>query len=1080
MKQKSRRTSVLKWVLPIFCVCYFFPALFGQNNEITVTGKVSSDSSFLERVSIQLKGNTKRATLTDQNGNYTIKVPASGTLLFSIIGYEPQEVPINGRSTVSILMKAVNNALDAVVITGFGGSQKKASAVSSITTVDVKDLKGPTGNLTNTLAGRIPGMISFQRSGEPGLGSDNSTFYIRGLSTFGTGKRDPLILIDGVESSAIDMARLQPDDIADFSVLKDAAAASVYGARGANGVVLINTRTGKEGAAKFFFRAENRVSSNTKNFKFTDNITYMKTANEAAVTRTPLAVQPYTQNKINHTAAGDDPYLYPSNNWIDQLIKKYTINQSYNLNINGGTNRTRFYIAGTYNRDNGVLNVSPINNFNNNIKLANYSIRSNVNMTLTNTTELIVRVYGQFDDYNGPIGGGSRTFNNALWSNPVMFPAVYPQAKLPYIEHPLFGSAQNVAAGQVTSTLYLNPYAELVKGYSVYKTSNLQPQIELKQNLNFITPGLSFRTMGYLRRVSYYAVNRNYLPFYYTASVDPTTQNYNLNVLNDGGPTSVGQVGTEYLNYSENGKTVDSRLWLEGSLNYNHTFREKHTLGGMLVGVMSNYETGNAGNVTASLPQRNNGVSGRFSYAYDNRYLAEFNFGFNGSERFAKNSRYGFFPSVGVGYRISNEKFFDPIKNVINDLKFRGTFGLVGNDQIGSITDRFFYLSNVNLNDGYYGATFGRNDGVGSYYRPGLSISRYANDNITWELSRSLNLGMDLKMFRDLNITVDVYKQWRTQILQPKSSIESAAGFSAIPSSNYGKAETQGIDLAVNYQRSLTKNNWINLRGTLTYATSKKKVADEIQYPANIRYLSGVDHSLSQGWGMIAERLFIDDKEVANSPVQFGDNKLMAGDIKYKDVNGDGLVNLDDMVPIGYPQEPEIIYGFGASMGFKRLDFSFYFQGSARSTFFINPANIQPFYIETSIKYPGTNTVDPTLAGLAYQNNLLQVVSNDHWSEDNRNPYAFYPRLSTTRIASNNYNSTWWMRSGDFLRLKSVDLGYTLPDFKKIKLRAPRIYFSATNLFILSSFKLWDVEMGGSGLNYPVQSVYSLGAQLNF
>lgn len=1036
--------------------------LSAQENEITVKGNVSSDSAVLQGVTVQLKADAKRATQTDEKGNFSIRVPAKGTLVISSVGFETQEIAVNGKTTINVVLKNASGSLGDVVIIGFGGTQKKASMVSSITTVDVKTLKGPTGNLTNTLAGRIPGVISFQRSGEPGLGTDNSAFYIRGLSTFGTGKQDPLILIDGVESSPTDLARLQPDDISDFSVLKDAAAASVYGARGANGVVLVNTRTGKEGVARFSFRAENRVSSNTKNFNMADNITYMQLANEAALTRSPLAVQPYSQNKIEHTKAGDDPYLYPNNNWIDQLIKKYTVNQSYNLNVSGGTNRTRYYVAGTYNQDNGLLKLDPINNFNSNIKLKNYSIRSNVNLNLSENTELIIRMYGQFDDYNGPIGGGSATFNNALWSNQVMFPAVYPQSKLPYITHPLFGSARTVDGNGLTSTLYVNPYAQMVRGYSVYKTSNLQPQVELKQDLGFVTPGLSFRTMGYLRRYSFYSVDRSYNPFYYSAIVDPTTQDYNLTVLNDGSATSVGTVGTEYLGYAEGTKTVDSRFWLEGSVTYNRTFK-KHTVGGNIIAVISNYETGNAGSVTASLPQRNQTLSGRFTYGFDNRYLAEFNFGYNGSERFAKNNRFGFFPSAGVAYRISNEKFFTPLKNVITDLKFRATYGLVGNDQIGNINDRFFYLSNVNLNDGGFGASFGRNDGAGTYGRPGVSISRYANEGITWEQSRSMNLGMDMKLFYDLTLTVDVYKQWRSQILQAKSTVESAAGFSAIPSSNYGKAETQGIDVALNYQRSLNKNMWINVRGTFTYATSKVKVTDEIVFPSNIAYLSRANHSISQTWGLIAERLFIDQKEVANSPVQYGDIGLLAGDIKYKDVNGDGVINNDDMVPIGFPQQPEIIYGFGASFGYKRFDFSFYFQGAARSSFFINPWNIQPFYLNGG-----------------YQNNLLKVIADNHWSEDNQNPYAFWPRLSTWRVNSNNQTSTWWLRNGAFLRLKSVDMGYTLPDFKALKLKGTRVYFSATNLFILSGFKLWDVEMGGNGLNYPIQSVYSMGVQLNF
>ncbi|MVT09363.1 SusC/RagA family TonB-linked outer membrane protein [Chitinophaga tropicalis] len=1068
MKKIRRNVANISTIVVLLFITCITQKTYAQDNEITVQGRVTSDSSALQSVTVVLKSDIRKSTLTNEKGYFSMKVPSNGVLIFSMIGFEKQEVPINGRPSLNVLLATKDNGLNEVTITGFGGTQKKASMVSAITTVNVKELKGPTGNLTNMLAGRIAGMISFQQSGEPGFGTNNSTFYIRGLSTFGTGKQDPLILIDGVESSATDMARVQPDDIADFSVLKDAAASSIYGARGANGVVLINTKTGKEGAAKFSFRAENRLSTNTKNFKMADNITYMNLANEATLTRSPTAIQPYTQNKINHTMAGDDPYLYPNNNWIKQLIRNTTRNQGYNLNISGGSSRARYYIAGTYNLDNGVLKVDPINSFNNNIKLANYSLRTNININVTNSTELIVRMYGQFDDYQGPIPednktGGQTIFDKALRANPVMFPAVYPSSKLPYIEHPLFGSARTVTNGALSSTLYVNPYADMVKGYSVYKTSNIQPQLELKQNLNAITSGLSARAMGYLRRYTYYTVNRSYNPFYYSAIINPATQDYSLSVLNDGSATSVGTVGTEYLGYSEGNKTIDSRLWLEGSLNYNHTFGKLHTVGGTLISYMSSYETGNAGSVTASLPQRNQGLSGRFTYAYDDKYLVELNFGYNGSERFSEKKRYGFFPSAGLGYRISNEPFFEPLKKAVTDLKLRATYGIVGNDQIGKVEDRFFYLSNIDMNNAGYSASFGKNDGVGVYTRNGISISRYANPNITWELSRQINLGMDLRLFNDFDMTVDVYKQYRSQILQPKSYTESAYGLAVVPSSNYGKAETKGIDIAAKYQHSFSRDFWANIRGTFTWAVNKRTVTDEIQYPASLSHLSGKGRSVSQGWGYIAERLFIDQKEVENSPLQFSDAGLLAGDIKYRDVTGDGQINSDDMVPLGLPQQPEIIYGFGASLGYKRLDFSFYFQGSARSTFFIDPRAIQPFYQDKG-----------------YQTNLLQVVADSHWSNDNQDLYAFWPRMSTWRVESNLKNSTWWMRSGNFIRLKSVDLGYTFPDFRRMGLKSPRLYFSANNLFTISNFKLWDVEMGGNGLGYPIQSVYNMGAQLNF
>lgn len=967
------------------------------------------------------------------------------------------------QTVLNVRMTLSFSENEEVTVVGFG-TQKKKSLVSSITSVNVEELKIPSSNLTNALAGKVAGIISFQRSGEPGIGTDNSNFYIRGLSSFGAGKLDPLILIDGVESSPTDMARLQPDDISDFSVLKDAAASAVYGARGANGVVLINTKSGKSGVTKFNFRAETRLSRNTQQIEFADNITYMETANEAVLTRNPNGILPYTQNKINGTKEGRDTYLYPDNNWLDQLIKRNTINHAYNIGITGGTQKARYYVAGTYNVDNGILKVNPINDFNNNIKLRNYSLRTNVNLNLTSTTELIIRMYGQFDDYAGPIGGGSATFTNAIRANPVMFPAVYPASMLPYLEHPLFGSSPTYNNnGETTNTLYTNPYAELVKGYSVFKSSNIQPQIEIKQDLRHLVKGLRFTGMGYLRRYSEYRVNRSYNPFFYQAVINPIDQSYSLQVLNDGSTNSIGTVGTEYLSYNEVPKVLDSRMWLQGALDYNQTFN-KHSVSGMVISYLSSYEKGNNGSLTNSLPQRNIGISGRFTYGFDNRYLTEFNFGYNGSERFALRNRFGFFPSFGIAYRISNEKFFEPLTNVISDLKFRATLGLVGNDQIGDIADRFFYLSNISLNDGTYGASFGKNDGTPVYARPGISISRYANESITWEKSRQINIGMDLRMFNDeLEIIADIFHQHRTQILRPRSYTESAAGFSATPFANYAEGESQGLDMSVRYQKTITKNLWANVRGTFTYSTNKKTVVDELRYDPSIAYLSMIGYPTSQTWGYIAERLFVDQNEVDNAPVQFGNTALKAGDVKYRDVNNDGVVNADDRVPIGLPTVPEIIYGFGTSMGYKKFDFGIYFQGAGRTSFFINANDIQPFNKNGGL-----------------ENGLLQSISESHWTEENRDLYAFWPRLSTYIIEPNNVTSTWWMRNGSFLRLKSLDAGYSLSNLKRIKIDNMRVYFSATNLHLWSRFKMWDVEMGGSGLGYPLQAVYSLGVQVNF
>ncbi|SEM60173.1 TonB-linked outer membrane protein, SusC/RagA family [Mucilaginibacter gossypiicola] len=1034
-----------------------------------VQGVVSDDKGLtLPGVSVKVKG-TMNGTQSDVDGKYTLTLKEGGSsiIVFSFVGSKSQEFDLanyspsaTGVYKINVQMGADKNALEEVAVVAYG-TQKKTSLVSSITTVNPKQLKGPSSNLTTMLAGVVPGMISYQRSGEPG--ADNAQFFIRGVGTFGAGKVDPLILIDGIESSTTDLARLQPDDISGFSVLKDATASSLYGARGANGVILVTTKRGDVGAVKFNIRGENSTSSNIKNIDLADNITYMTLANEAVLTRNPLGILPYSQNKIDHTANGDDPLLYPSNNWIKQLIKTKTNNQRYNMNASGGSEKAKYYLAMTYNIDNGNLAENSLNNFSNNIKLQSYSILSNTTLNLTKTTEAVVSLKGQFDSYHGPINGGGYTFLNALWSNPVAFPAIYPGNLLPYASHPLFGNALIPGGG-----LYMNPYAQSLSGYQTSNTSTLTAQLNLSQKLDFITQGLSSRVMAYTTRYSYFTVSRQYSPYYYQSNV-VNGQFNGLTLLNSGAAGSVGPTPTEYLTYSPGGSVSNSTTYIEAAVNYNRTFGQKHAVSGLLIGTMRNYLTANAPTLQLSLPSRNQGVSGRFTYGYDNRYLVEFNFGYNGSERFASNHRFGFFPSVGAGWVVSNEKFFEPLLSTIDNLKFRFTYGLVGNDQIGSSNDRFFYLSDVNLNNGSYGQ-FGTNY---TYSRPGIVTNRYENQNITWEQSRQTNIGMDLTVAKNFTLTVDAYQQKRDNILMVRSTIPTSMGLQANISSNAGKSSSRGIDIAMDYKKSFSNSFWVQSRGTLTYSKSKLLKNEEPVYGDDLKYLSKVGNSLSQIYGLVAERLFIDDKDVANSPVQsFGDYK--AGDIKYRDMNGDGKISSSDVVPIGYPIVPEIIYGFGFSFGYKNFDISAFFQGSARSSFVINSADISPFYL--------VNGLQPNLLNTGNQSGLLSTIANDHWSEDNRNPYAFWPRLSTNIQGNNTQTSTWWLRNGSFVRLKSAELGYnfTKNQLKFIHLSSARIYLNGLNLLTLSSFKLWDPEMGTSGLGYPIQKVFNVGLRVEF
>ncbi|MFD1001554.1 SusC/RagA family TonB-linked outer membrane protein [Ohtaekwangia kribbensis] len=1066
----------------IILLLYFISAgaAYAQQNttERKISGTIVDETgSAMPGVSILISG-TSTGTRSDADGKYELIVPADRDVLHvTFIGYKNVDITVGSQTIINVTMTPDIQSLEEVVVVGYG-VQKKQSVVSAVTSVSPETLKSPTGNLTNSIAGRVAGIIAYQTSGEPGLGTDNSAFFIRGLSSFGSGKVNPLILIDNIESTATDLARLQTDDIASFSVLKDASAAAVYGSRGANGVILVTTKLGIPGKARYNFRVENTISTNTRNYQLTDNISYMRDANEATLTRNPASALPYGENKINHTLAGDDPYLYPNNNWIDKMIKDYTANQRYNLNISGGSENSSYYIAGTYNVDNGVLKIDPINDFNSNIKLRNYSIRSNITVNFTKTTEFVLRLYGQFDDYRGPVGGGAIAFRNALAANPVMFPAVYPKSKLPYINHPLFGSVPTQGSGSLTGGLFLNPYAEMVRGYQVYKTSNINPQIELRQNLDFLTEGLSASVMTYLQRYSFFSVARAYNPFYYTANIDPIDPSqYTLSVLNNGAQGSAFQpTGTEYLGYAEFPKEITSKMYLQGSINYARTFNNKHEVSGLLTGFISSFEAGNSGSVVASLPQRNTVLAGRVTYGYNSKYLAEFNFGYNGSERFSEKNRFGFFPSIGVAYNISNESFFEPLKNKVSELKLRFSYGLVGNDQIGNVNDRFFYLSDVSANDNNFGASFGTGIGTALYSRPGYRINRYGNNNIAWEVSRQLNLGVDVTLFNSLSIIANAFKTKRSNIYFPNPNIESAQGLTSVPSANYGSGETKGIDLSLDYTNMVSSDLSLTISGTFTYATSKVLKNEQIQYGSDLAHLSKKGYSFSQSWGFIAERLFIDDEEVENSPDQsFFGSEVRGGDIKYRDINGDKVINNDDVVPIGYPTQPEIVYGIGPSITYKRFDFGFMFQGAARSTFFIDPLKTSPF-----IQFGGYDQYGNIVLGTGFQNGELEAIHQDHWSEENPNPYAFWPRLSNQIEWNNVQRSTWWMRNGSFIRLKTVTLGYTFQPIKKLFDLQPRIYFSANNLFAMSSFKLWDVEMGGNGLGYPVQRVYMVGLQLDF
>ncbi|WP_217700018.1 SusC/RagA family TonB-linked outer membrane protein [Sphingobacterium sp. CZ-UAM] len=1072
MKKRNQR-SYASWpyVRLYLCLCLMLLSVttFAQTREVYGTVQDSA-GNILPGVTVSTKNESSKTTTTDVNGKYIITMSDSKSILvFSMVGYSKQEIDTKGSTMLNVVMKQSPDAkLDEVVVTGFGSTRKRTDMIGAITTVRPSELKVPSSNLTQALQGRIAGVIGFQRSGEPGL--DDADFYIRGIATFGT-QNKPLILIDNIESSVDDLAILQTDDLESFSVMKDATATAIYGSRGANGVILVATKKGYEGPATVSLRLENTISQPTKQIRLADPITYMKLHNEAILTRSPLQELVYSYDKIDNTGKpGANPFVYPMTNWREELLKRSTMNQRVNANLSGGGQLARYYVSGAFTQDNGLLKTDERNTFSSNARNRMVSLLSNITLNFKRST-LLIRLNGQFEQYSGPIPGGAGMYRNIMRSNQTLFPAFFePDEKTAHLNHILFGNTRLSIKDELPSSY--NPYADLMRGYQQKNRSNMGAMLEFNHDFSNIIDGLKFRVMGNTSRQSSFSIDRAYNPFYYDlGSYNAQTGKYSINAINP-------KTGTEFLNFNESVPEVFSIMYLESTLTYAKTIAEKHNLSGLLVyNMRDKLQTGirlNGGPATiqTSLPFRNMGISGKMSYTYDSRYFAEFNFGYNGSERFAKAKRYGFFPSVGAAWTISNEKFFAPLKKSITNFRLRGTYGIIGYDAIGDAFDRFFYLSEIDMRSNSKSYRFGSNLDEPSIL--GIDVLRYANENITWEKSYQKNIALELGLFNNYIFNVDLYHNRRTNMLQTRTDIPSTMGLAATPRDNIGEGVSKGIDInATMNNKFIGENFTLSAFGNFTLAKSKYTKFEEPDYDES--YRSKIGHSFKQEFGYIAERLFVDEADVASSPRQtFG--AYGAGDIKFRDVNGDGIITGRDQVPLGFPTTPEILYGAGFTLGYKGAHLSLFFQGSARQSFWINAgAGLVPDNFGT--------------APFIGDKQLLQAYVDDHWSESNRNIYALWPRLTADAsfgLGNNSVNNTWFMRDGSFIRLKQAEIDYNFTQngskglLKRAHIKQLRIYANGSNLLVWSPFKLWDPEMAGSGLNYPLQRVFNMGILASF
>lgn len=995
---------------------------YQQKKGRTVTGTITDavDSSPLIGVNIKLKGTTT-GVISDIDGNYSIEVDSrKSILIFSYIGYKTREVPVEDLGVINVKLTSDNELLDEVVIVG-SGTQKKVSVTGAISSVKGAALKAPSSSLTSSLAGRLAGVMVNTTSGEPGSASE---FYIRGISTFG-GRKTPLILLDDVEISSTDLNNIPAETIESFSILKDASATAIYGSRGANGVMLVTTKSGQENTkTQINVTVENSFQSMMNFPKFVDGATWMELYNEGQRNRGATSLM-YSQERIDNTRNKVNPYVYPDVNWRDLLFKDMAMSQRANVNLQGGGSRVSYYMSLNVNHDSGLLDSPQIYSFNNNINNLSYNFQNNLQVKVTPTTKIRLNMNAQIQNRKGPNYKTQDLFIMTHTANPIFFPATLPAQKGD--KHMRFGNAILSNA-----TLRTNPYAHMASSFKQVDENMMHTTMRIDQTLDFVTKGLSANALIHFKNTSSQAFTRSIEPYYYRITKwTPGTDQYDMERL--------GTSGTEYIYTSDISRYTERTITMQFQLDYKRQFG-MHNVGGMLMYMQRDFKRD-------VLPNRNQGFSGRFTYDYGQRYLAEFNFGYNGTERLARADRFEFFPAMSLGWVISNEAFFEPLRDKVDNLKVRASFGEVGSDDLDYPTN-FVYIDQVSLDK--IGWTTGDNFNT---YKVGPQLERYAVQNACWERSQKLDVGIDITLFRNWNIIFDYFHEKRYNILMMRAAWPNMIGFSnALPYSPIGEMSNQGYEVSTSYSTQIGKNLTIDFRGNFTYTKNKYVYIDEIwhEYPWQIK----TGRPLSYQYGYVAEGLFGSQEEIDNHAKQELGSTPMPGDIKYRDLNGDGVINSYDQAFISeLGKDPRIQYGFGVNLTYKKWDLGVFFNGSAMRKINMNKdGGVHPFGAES--------------------HNVFQYVAENRWTEENQNPHAQYPRLGITNSETDNnrQNSTYWLRNGNFLRFKQLEVGYTF--------KYGRVYLTGDNIAVFSPFKEWDPEL--EWYKYPLQRTFNIGLQLNF
>lgn len=1019
-----------------------------QQQKQTITGTILTGDTNEPAIgaTVYLRNSTT-GTVTDVNGKYSITVEGIGGVLeFSYIGYKKQEVAVTGQKTIDIVLQPDTEVLEEVVVVGYG-SQKKESVVGAISTLDVTKLTVPGSSISNALAGQLSGIVAMSRSGEPGKNSA-ADFYIRGVSSF-KGTSTPLVLVDGIER---DLDLVDTDDIASFSILKDASASAVYGVRGANGVILITTKKGSVGKPQVNVRTEFGFTQPTKRPQMLGSAEWAELYNEA------YGSQYYSPEDIEKYRTNADPDLYPNVDWFDALFDDMAANQRVNLNITGGSDIVKYYVSGAfYNESSIYKNAGNIYGYNPSIRYNKFNFRANVDLNLTKSTVVNFNLANIYEKSFGPGYGDTDAdiWSYTFMTSPNAFPVQYSDGKL---------SGPSSDSGN-------NPWNMLAhSGYREQFWNSAQSLIGVTQDIGELWKPLKGLTANI--KFSWDAWNttlqrRSKIESFYHARgrAEDGSLIYDRN---DEGIWIPVHTGDENLSFLI-GRSGTMTRYLEGSLTYNRVFNEIHRVGALLLYNQKIHTNTQAGSGDNALPYKNQGLAARATYAFKDTYFAEVNLGYNGSENFARGHRFGFFPAVAVGWMMSNEKWFQPATKVIDMLKLKASYGKVGNDDIGGQRRWVYESSIVNSGSWNYGSD-------GNQGGTGIRIGEVENLNASWEEALKINAGIEFSLFNKIRVQADYFREERSGIFLQRAGLPAIVGVSTIPYVNIGKTLNQGFDATVEYTHQVNKDLMLTARGNFTFNRNELLNNDEpdweYKYQNKIGKPFGSGGSL-QPFGLVAIGLFESQEEIDNSPVQnFGEYRV--GDIKYQDINGDGQIDSQDQIAIGYTNLPEITYGFGGTAQYKNWDFNIFFQGVARTSFFLNGSSIRTPFSSGNMERAAIN----------------EDIYGNVWMSTNtpeQNANVTYPRLSMgsggAGASNNSQASTWWLRDGSFLRLKSVEIGYSLPKslLQKSFIKSLRFYAAGNNLLQFSPFKLWDPEKGSTdGSGYPLNRMFSIGFNANF